>query len=169
VSLPRPSTAARCVPDHGVPHSEMLQNMRLEQMLVARRGMGDTSETTMMQRYVEAWLRKDAQAALAFVADDVVLHAAGRHPLAGEFVGKQAFLDAFTKTLAALGGTVEAVAIQDLLVGPERAVALVREQATRGEQVLEFDRVNVYRLRDGQIVEIWSYDFDPYALDAFWA
>jgi ketosteroid isomerase-like protein len=131
--------------------------------------MGDTSETTMMQRYVAAWLRKDAPAALAFVADDVVLHAAGRHPLAGEFGGKQAFLDAFTKTLAALGGTVEAVAIQDLLVGPERAVALVRERATRGEQVLEFDRVNIYRLHNGQIVEIWSYDFDPYALDAFWA
>ena len=39
----------------------------------------------------------------------------------------------------------------------------------RGERVLEFDRVNVYRLRDGQIAEIWSYDFDPYALDEFWA
>ena len=131
--------------------------------------MGDTSQTTMMRHYVEAWLRKDAQAALAFVADDVVLHAAGRHPLAGEFVGKQAFLDTYTKTLAALGGTVEAVAIEDVLVGSERAVALVRERAIRGERVLEFDRVNVYRLRDGQIVEIWSYDFDPYALDEFWA
>ena len=121
--------------------------------------MGDTRETTMMRCYVEVWLRKDVQAALAFVAEDVVLHAAGRHPLAGEFTGKQAFLDAYTQTLAALGGTVEAVAIQDLLVGSERAVALVRE----------FDRVNIYRLRDDQIVEIWSYDFDPYALDAFWA
>jgi ketosteroid isomerase-like protein len=64
--------------------------------------MGDTSQTTMMRHYVDAWLRKDAQAALAFVADDVVLHSAGRHPLAGEFVGKQAFLDAYTTTLATL-------------------------------------------------------------------
>jgi ketosteroid isomerase-like protein len=64
---------------------------------------------------------------------------------------------------------VEAVALQDLLVGSERAVALVRERAIRGEQVLEFDRVNVYRLRDGQIVEIWSSDFGSYALDALWA
>src|SRR5215213_6785616 len=131
--------------------------------------MDHTSATTIMRRYMEAWLRKDAQAALAVVADDVVRHAAGRHPLAGEFIGKQAFLDAYTKTLAALGGTVEAVAIQDLLVASERAVALVRERAIRGEQVLEFDRVNIYRLHNGQIVEIWSYDFDPYALDAFWA
>jgi ketosteroid isomerase-like protein len=64
---------------------------------------------------------------------------------------------------------VEAVALQDLLVGSERAVALVRERAIRGEQVLEFDRVNVYRLRDGQIVEIWSYDFGSYALNALCA
>jgi ketosteroid isomerase-like protein len=64
---------------------------------------------------------------------------------------------------------VEAVALQDLLVGSERAVALVRERAIRGEQVLEFDRVNVYRLRDGEIVEIWSSDFGSYALDALWA
>jgi uncharacterized protein len=130
--------------------------------------MGNTSDTPMMQRYVEAWLRKDAEAALAFVADDVILHAAGRHPLAGEFLGKQAFLDAYTTALATLGGTVEAVALQDLLVGPERAVALVRVRAIRGERVLEFDRVNVYRLHDEQIVEIWSCDFDPYALDEFW-
>jgi ketosteroid isomerase-like protein len=64
---------------------------------------------------------------------------------------------------------VEAVALQDLLVGSERAVALVRERAIRREQVLEFDRVNVYRLRDGQIVEFWSYDFGLYALDVLWA
>jgi hypothetical protein len=64
---------------------------------------------------------------------------------------------------------VEAVALQDLLVGSERAVALVRERAIRREQVLEFDRVNVYCPRDGQIVEIWSYDFGLYALEALWA
>jgi hypothetical protein len=32
---------------------------------------------------------------LAFVADDIVLHASGRHSLAGEFIGKRAFLDAY--------------------------------------------------------------------------
>ena len=64
---------------------------------------------------------------------------------------------------------MEAVALQDLLVGSERGVALVRERAIQGEQVLEFDRVNVYCLRDGQIVGIWSYDFGPYALDSLCA
>ena len=51
-----------------------------------------------------------------------------------------------------------------MLLGTEHAVALVKEWAVGGERSLEFDRVNVYRLGDGKIVEIWSYDSDPYAL-----
>ena len=38
----------------------------------------------------------------------------------------------------------------------------------RKEHVLEFERVNVYRLRDREIAESWSYDSDPYVLDEFW-
>lgn len=32
-----------------------------------------------------------------------------------------------------------------------------------------FDRVNVYRMSDGKIMELWTYDSDPYALDEFWS
>ena len=49
------------------------------------------------------------------------------------------------------------------------AVALVKEWALRGGRVLESERVNVYRLRDGELAEIWSYDSIPYALDGFWS
>ena len=69
----------------------------------------------------------------------------------------------------ALEGSVELAEVHDVLVGSEYAVALVKERAVRGERSLEFERVNVYRLRDGKIIEIWSYDSDPYALDEFWS
>ena len=46
---------------------------------------------------------------------------------------------------------------------------LCAERAVRGQRTLDSDRVNVYHLRGGKIVEIWSYDSDPYALDVFWA
>src|SRR5215204_6170937 len=55
--------------------------------------MDATSKAEVMKRYVEAFKRKDWEAATAFWADDIVLHAQGRHPLAGDFFGKQAFLD----------------------------------------------------------------------------
>ena len=39
----------------------------------------------------------------------------------------------------------------------------------RGERNLEFERVNVYRLRDGKITETSSYDADPYEPDELWS
>jgi ketosteroid isomerase-like protein len=124
---------------------------------------------TVMHRYVDAWLRNDWEAALAFWADDIVHHVPGRHRLAGDFAGKQAFLDAYTAIFEELGGTIEVVAVHDVLVSDDHAVTLVVERAVRGDQSLDFNRVVVYHLRDGQIVETWSHDDDPYALDAFWA
>jgi hypothetical protein len=41
------------------------EDFETERTLVEKRGMNTTSETTMMQRYVEAWLRKEAEVAFA--------------------------------------------------------------------------------------------------------
>jgi len=128
-----------------------------------------STNAEVLNRYVKAFERKDWQAATAFWDDDVVLHVQGRHPLAGDFVGKRAFVEYHRRLFAELDGTVELVEVHDVLVGAERAVALVKERAVRGAQSLEFERVNVYELRDGKIAEIWSYDSDPYALDEFWS
>ncbi|HET7270032.1 MAG TPA: nuclear transport factor 2 family protein [Rubrobacter sp.] len=123
----------------------------------------------VLEQYVEAFERKDWEAATAFWADDVVLHVQGRNPLAGNFVGKRAFLEHYGRLFAELDGTMELIEVREVLLGAKHAVALVKERAVRGERTLDFDRVNVYHLRDGKIVEIWSYDSDPYALDEFWS
>ena len=128
-----------------------------------------SSNAEVLKRYVKAFERKDWEAATAFWAEDVVIHVQSRNPFAGDFVGKQAFLEHYGGFFAELGGTMELVEVREVLLGAEHAVALVRERAIRGERSLDFDRVNVYQLRGGKIVEIWSYDSDPYALDEFWA
>jgi uncharacterized protein len=131
--------------------------------------MDASSKAEVMKRYVEAFKRKDWDAATAFWADDIVLHAQGRHPLAGDFFGKQAFLDHVGRVSAQLGGTIELVEVYDVMFSAEYAVAWVKERAVRGGRSLVFDRVNVYRMSDSKITELWTYDSDPYALDEFWS
>jgi uncharacterized protein len=128
-----------------------------------------SSNAEILKQYVEAFERKDWEAATAFWSDEIIIHAQGRSPLAGEFSGKRAFLEHYDRVFAELQGSVELAEVHDVLIGRDRAVALVKERAVRGGRVLEFERVNVYRLRDGEIAEIWSYDSDPYALDEFWS
>ena len=127
-----------------------------------------SSNAEVVRRYVEAFERKDWEAATAFWADDVILHFPGRSPLSGDFAGKQAFLEHYGRLSTELGGTIELAEVHEVLFGAEYVVALVKERAVRGERTLEFDRVNVYRLGGGKIREIWAYDYDPYTLDEFW-
>jgi uncharacterized protein len=131
--------------------------------------MGASSNAEVMRRYVEAWERNDSEAATALWDDDVVHHVPGRSPLAGDFHGKQAFLDHYGKVFAELGGIIEVVEFHDVLLSEDHAVALVKERAVRGERSLEFNRVVVYHLREGKITETWSHDYDLYALDEFWS
>src|SRR5919202_6948951 len=131
--------------------------------------MDASSKTEIMKRYVEAFKRKDWEAATAVWAEDIVLHAQGRHPLAGDFFGKQAFLEHVGRVSAQLGSTIELVEVYDVMYSAKHAVAWVKERAVRGERSLVFDRVNVYRMSEGKITEIWMYDSDPYALEEFFS
>ena len=125
--------------------------------------------TSIFSRYHQAWLDDDFDAAVAMWSDDVIHHVPGRHRLAGTFRGKQAFLDHHRTMFTELGGRVEIVAVHDFLSTLEHAVVLVTERAVRGDRTLDFDRIVVYHAAGDLITETWSYDFDPYALDEFWA
>jgi uncharacterized protein len=131
--------------------------------------MGASTNAEVMKRYVEAWERGDPEAAMALWAEDIVHHVPGRSPLAGDFSGKQVFLDHYGRVFDELGGTIEVVEFHDVLVSEDHAVALVKERAVRGQRSLEFNRVVVYHLRGDKIVETWSHDYDLYALDEFWS
>src|SRR5215216_536681 len=127
-----------------------------------------SSNPEVMRHYVEALEHKDRQAATAFWAYDILLHFPGRNPFSGDFLGKQAFLEHYGRLSTELGGTIELAEVHEVLLGAEHVIALVRERAVRGERILEFDRVNVYSCGGGKITEIWTYDYDPCALEEFW-
>ena len=98
--------------------------------------MGDDRRFSVMERYADAWQRGNGAAAMELWADDIVHHVPGRHRLAGTFRGKEAFLDHYGRVFAELDGTIEVVEIKELLVGKERAIALVTERAVRGDEQL---------------------------------
>ncbi len=50
-----------------------------------------SSTAEILKQYVEAFERKDWEAATDFWAEEVVLHVQGRNPLSVNFVGNQAF------------------------------------------------------------------------------
>lgn len=125
------------------------------------------SADEVMRQYAAAWGRGDSEAAFTFYADDVVMRLPGRGALAGVHEGKSAVIAAIRGLPARTDSIPVTVDVLDRLVSDSSVALQLREVATRGDEVLDLRRVNVYRVRDGKIVDIDIYEAHQYEVDEF--
>jgi ketosteroid isomerase-like protein len=115
-------------------------------------------------RAYDAYAAMDIAAIDALMTDDHVLHVAGRHPLSGEYRGKQAVWDYLGRVAEISGGRggfeVHAITADN----DGHAVALLMGT------IRDFVRpvIHVWHVRGEQLAEMWDASLDQYAEDAFW-
>jgi hypothetical protein len=61
------------------------------------------------------------------------------------------------------------VELIDMLASEERVALILHERLQGATRTLDMRRANVYRIRDEQIVEVWIFEGDQYAVDDFLA
>jgi ketosteroid isomerase-like protein len=121
------------------------------------------SAADVMHRYLAAMQAGDRETAFGFYAEDLVAHVPGRSAFAGDLRGREAFIG-YIRGVVARFERVE-VDLIDMLVGDERVALLLRERLGGPDGDVEIRRANVYRVRDGRIVEVWIFEHDQYAVD----
>ena len=104
----------------------------------------------------------------ALLTDDVVFHVPGRGALSGEYRGKDEVVNYLTKLGEKTGNTF-GYEPDSFLAGDGKVAALIRVRSERGDRRMEDHGVQVFRVVDGKIAERWSYPYDPYLLDEFYA
>jgi ketosteroid isomerase-like protein len=105
----------------------------------------------------------------ALFADDVVLHVPGTNQLSGDHKGKEAAFTGFMGTVMSLTNGEFVFEPHDIVGSEDHAAGIYRYRATRDGQTIEWRHVNVYHVRDGQIVEIWQHPFDFERWNEFWS
>jgi len=118
-------------------------------------------------RYATAWLAGDIVQMAACYHDDFTLHYAGRNPLSGVHRGKQAAFAALAEV--ARRANRKLLAIEDIMAGPQRGALLVRELFSRDGKTAELERLLVYSVKDGLLLDCWVYDRDQPTVDIFLA
>jgi len=122
----------------------------------------------LLRRGFEAFGRGDMATIAELFADDVVWHAPGNNPLAGDYKGRDSVLTLFGKFAELSGGTLK-VEVHDILANDEHGVALTHSTAQRGGKSLDDNGVQVFHIRDRKAVESWFHPGDQAASDAFWS
>jgi ketosteroid isomerase-like protein len=117
---------------------------------------------TAYRRTADAFRAGDFDTLRSLVAEDVVWHVPGRHPLAGEIRGVDALV-AWLRRTTELGFTLRE---HDVFGSDEHVCALSYMGARRPGVEFEIPVVSVFHYRDGRQVERWFHPADLDAWDA---
>jgi ketosteroid isomerase-like protein len=124
---------------------------------------------TLMRGFLAAAMKGDYDTVKQYYAEDVVVHFPGRSQLAGDYNGREALFGDFAGKVARLSDKFEIVEVLDVLASDTQALALMSERFERNGESLDIVRAGLYRLEDSKIKEVWIFDSDQYAVDAFFA
>jgi uncharacterized protein len=116
----------------------------------------------------DAFSRGDMDALRGLFADDIVWHAAGRNPLAGDHRGIDEVLGYFGRTMELTGGTFR-VELHDVVANDDHTVGLHVAKAQRDGRSFENRQGLIFHLRDGKVTEVWQLYEDQYANDDFFS
>ncbi len=131
--------------------------------------MRDHPNAVRIRELFAAFRDHDLATIQAAIPEAAVWHFPGRQgALAGSHVGRAAILAFLAKVVALTQGTF-AFDVEDVIANDANAAVFFRGHGARGERTLDNPTCLRVRIEAGQIIEVWEFVWDLYAVDAFWA
>lgn len=131
--------------------------------------MAEHPGVTRAREYLATYAARDMDSLREYFTDDVVWHVAGKHPLSGDYRGKDSLFDYFRRVDERTDGTitmeVEAILASDRHIAMFMHVHGEREGKRLDERMAEMFDV----APDGRWSAFWAMADDQAAVDAFWA
>lgn len=127
--------------------------------------MDEHPNVALVRRFYAAFESPDYDSPVrALLSDGVIWHLPGSHALAGEHAGPEAVLAA----MRSFDGAVQ-LEVHDVVGNDEHVVALLKARGERKGRQYDAMEIDVFHLRNGKIVEFWSFSEDQGKTDAYWS
>lgn len=130
--------------------------------------MAEHPNVERVRQGYEAFTSGDTETLAELIAEDAVWHVGGRNLFTDTYHGREAIFTYF-RNLRDFTHDTFAAELHDVLANDEHAVALVRMTGTRGRNELDANATTTFHLRDGRVVEAWTFHENQYAADEFFS
>ena len=120
----------------------------------------------LVQRLYAAFMSGDQESLMASIDPDVRWHNSGYDPTSGTYEGIEAVLGYLIGQNHMDDYRLE---VSDMLASDMRVAVIARTSGRRGDQRLSNDFVQILRIEDGRVREVWNYYWDQRAIAQFLA
>jgi ketosteroid isomerase-like protein len=131
--------------------------------------MADHPNAARVRELFAAFRGGDIETIRELIPEHAVWHFPGRRgQLAGTHRGRDAIFR-FLSSVRALTDNTFHLDLIDVIANDAHAVALFRGQGTRNGKTLDNPTCLRMRIEGGQVVEVWEFVWDLFAVDEFWS
>jgi uncharacterized protein len=103
------------------------------------------------------------------LSDEIVWHQPGQGPLSGTRKGKQQVFDLFASFMRISENSFKIDRVQEIMVNQDLVTVNIHFSAhKRSGQAISMNGVDLMRIQDGKISEVFLFSADQIAEDKFW-
>ncbi|MEU0216720.1 nuclear transport factor 2 family protein [Streptomyces sp. NPDC006265] len=120
------------------------------------------------REYFQAVQKGDLAKVGELLGEEIVWHQPGANQFSGERKGRDAVFAMLGGMMEASQGSFAIDTVHALMGNGDMVAASIHFAGRREDGSMSMDGVDVLRLQDGKIVEMWLFSGDQVAEDAFW-
>ncbi|MBD9722467.1 nuclear transport factor 2 family protein [Streptomyces caniscabiei] len=127
-----------------------------------------SNNVDIAREYFQAVQKGDLATVGELLDEGIVWHQPGANRFSGERKGRDAVFAMLGGMMEASQGSFAIDTIHALMGNGDMVAASIHFAGRREDASMGMDGVDVLRLKDGKIVEMWLFSGDQVAEDAFW-
>ncbi|MFD3425916.1 nuclear transport factor 2 family protein [Nocardia fluminea] len=118
--------------------------------------------------YFQAVQNGDMATLGELLADDIVWHQPGANQFSGDRKGRDAVFAMLGGMMQVSQGSFAIDTVHTLMGNGDLVTATIHFSGRRDDAAMSMDGVDLLRITDGKIVEMWLFSAEPATEDAFW-
>lgn len=130
--------------------------------------MNHTPNTTTVQKYFDCLMSGNFGPLSDLIDDQVVWHQPGHGELSKTYHGKEAVFQLFGRFMEISTGTFKIEQVENLMENGPLVAATLRFSATKPGSSITMRGIDLMRVENGKIKEVYLFSADQAAEDRFW-
>lgn len=123
----------------------------------------------IVRDYFEAVATGDLAKLPELLSDTLVWHQPGASDLSGTYEGRDAVFGLIGSFMERSQGTFKFDSIGNVLANGNLVAVTLHFSGSAGDRSMSMEGIDVLRIENGKIQEVWLFSADQDAEDAFWA
>jgi uncharacterized protein len=128
----------------------------------------ETENLQLIKALLTGFATRDWPAIRDTLAQNVVFHFPGGNSFSGDYKGREQSLEMLARVTEWTEGSMR-VKLHDVLANEQHGVVMYTVSAKHEDKAISYRYIDIYHIRDGQIIEVWGSTVDSSDFDDFYS